>query len=307
MTEGHPAESHLWIAGVDFSLVRREVTLSTEPRFEDRGFEGPTRNAAGGECRVNLAVGRGAPPDVSTLRAPFVNEAWRLCRQGDARYVALPGENSIGAIATARLDKNVSHVTIWPGPQLRTRPDTEGLPRARHLVCYPLDQLLMMYALASRRGVLIHAAAAVLGGNAYVFAGASGAGKSTLTEALQDNGLGPDLLSDDRVVIRAIEGEFYAFGTPWAGTAKVAQNRGAPLKGIFFLAKDPENRIEVLKADEVLPHLLRVASIPWYDRDMIEPMLETCESLLRRTTTGILRFRPDAGVAEALVRFADRG
>ena len=70
---------------------------------------------------------------------------------------------------------------------------------------YPLDQLLLMYYLSKRKGLLVHAAGMVLGGRVYLFAGVSGAGKSTISELLVRARIGK-VLSDERMIVREIRG-----------------------------------------------------------------------------------------------------
>ncbi|HAM50351.1 MAG TPA: hypothetical protein DCP92_06510 [Nitrospiraceae bacterium] len=50
----------------------------------------------------------------------------------------------------------------------------------RNPFVYPLDLLILMYALAWREGIIAHAAGVVMRGRGYVFPGRSGTGKSTL-------------------------------------------------------------------------------------------------------------------------------
>ena len=85
-------------------------------------------------------------------------------------------------------------------------------------VHYPLDQLLLMYTLAQREGALLHAAGVDIQGQGFIFPGKSGAGKSTLSRQLVVQ-KELEVLSDDRIVIRKIDGVFQAFGTPWPGDA----------------------------------------------------------------------------------------
>jgi hypothetical protein len=173
-------------------------------------------------------------------------------------------------------------------------------------VRYPLDQLLMMYALARRRGVIVHACGAEFGGKGALFLGRSGAGKSTLARLLADAG-GCTVLSDDRMIVRMADRRATMYGTPWPGDAGMAVNRSAPVTTCFVLAKAAENRIEDLPAAGVADALLPVASIPWYEQEVASAVLETCEDLVSAVPFRVLHFRKDADAA-AMVRDAmERG
>src|SRR5215472_4348668 len=71
---------------------------------------------------------------------------------------------------------------------------------------YPLDELLMMNLLAQGRGVEVHACGVEdADGRGYLFVGQSGAGKTTTARLWHEAGR-IDVLSDDRIILRCLEG-----------------------------------------------------------------------------------------------------
>ncbi len=169
-------------------------------------------------------------------------------------------------------------------------------------VCYPLDQLLLINHLSSRGGVVVHAGAAVVEGRALVYLGASGAGKSTLSRLLVEAGLGDGLLSDDRVILRTAPGGVpcEAWGTPWPGDAGIAANARAPLAALLFLVKSDENQIVPIAAAAGMKRLMPVASCPWYDRERLPGVLDTCAGIVENYPCYELHFRPDGDVVKLL-------
>lgn len=121
---------------------------------------------------------------------------------------------------------------------------------------YALDSLLRMFltwALLPEDGFLLHAASIVRNGKAFVFVGRSGAGKSTVA-SLSPRG---SVLTDEISLIKHVDGEWHAFGTPFWGEFRAeGANISAPLGGIFRLVQSPENRIEPLRPGELLKSLL---------------------------------------------------
>ncbi len=92
--------------------------------------------------------------------------------------------------------------------------------------------------------LLIHSSAIIYKGNAYLFAAESGVGKSTHTR-LWNTAFGDDIsyINDDKYVIRCFDGGCFAFGTPFDGGSKIANNVSAPLKAIVFLSRGESNSI----------------------------------------------------------------
>ncbi len=170
-------------------------------------------------------------------------------------------------------------------------------------VDYPLDQLLMMNHLATRDGVILHAAGVALRGRGLVFPGASGAGKSTLARLLSDAGMGDAMLSDDRVIVRQEAGAgLRAWGTPWHGDAHIANNLAAPPAALAFLVHGEQTGLHSLQPSAALKRLLPVATLPWYDQERLSAALTTCSRIVEEVPCFELRFRPDAEVAAVVER-----
>ena len=121
---------------------------------------------------------------------------------------------------------------------------------------YALDSLLRVFlswALLPQDGFLLHAASVVRDGKAYVFVGRSGAGKSTVA-SLSPQG---SVLTDEISLIKRVNGEWRAFGTPFWGEFRAdGINTSAPLAGIFRLIQSSDNCVEPVRASELLKSLL---------------------------------------------------
>jgi hypothetical protein len=167
---------------------------------------------------------------------------------------------------------------------------------------YPLDQILMTYLLSQSGGVLLHSAGVLCNGRLWLLAGKSGAGKSTSAALLREV-CGVELVSDDRIIVRKIDGWYVAYGTPWPGEAKIAANRTAPLAGILFLDKSPHNRIDDISAVDAFERMMPVASIPWYESELFTVAMDFCGSLAENLPMYVLKFRPDAEAAEMISNF----
>lgn len=121
---------------------------------------------------------------------------------------------------------------------------------------YALDSLLrilLTVALLPKQGFLLHAASVVREGRAYIFMGRSGAGKSTVA-SLSPEG---SVLTDEISLIRCVEGEWRAHGTPFWGEFRAAgHNQSYPIAGVYCLRQAREDRVVPLKAKDLLRAML---------------------------------------------------
>ncbi|OFW61945.1 MAG: hypothetical protein A2133_07020 [Actinobacteria bacterium RBG_16_64_13] len=224
-------------------------------------------------------------PDESGYRLSFR-------RDGSSRFHTIVCSNRETTRATIYVDQDLE-------------PSQHVLEMPVNPVHYPLDQLLLMNHLATRGGVIAHAAGAVVEGSALVFPGVSGAGKSTLSRLLAGAGLGDSLLSDDRVVLQMATGEGVeesceVWGTPWPGDAGVARNGFAPLGALLFLVKADLNEVIPLTTAAAMRRLMPVVTCPWYDAERVSVVLDTCARVVQGVPCYDLRSRADSGVIPLL-------
>jgi hypothetical protein len=221
---------------------------------------------------------------------------WSLWQDGERFLIRLQPPGDDAPHCQAFFSRDFSSGTVYCG-DAATAGRAEG-PRVANPMCYPLDQVVTMHHLASRAGVLVHAAGAVYRGRGLIFPGVSGAGKSTIAKLLSARG--HTLLSDDRIVMRITEDGPRGWGTPWPGEGRMALNQAIALDGIVFLNQAPVNDMTPLTPGQALKRLLPMVSVPWYRADFFEPVLQTCGALVGRIPAFDLFFAPSAGVADVL-------
>jgi hypothetical protein len=290
----------LRIAGVRFVIskdpaVRLRVENSLYLPFFFAGSE--NKNNA----KIDVRLRFDCFPPVDHLKKVFATEeSWAMYREAKNFWIAMAPPCFAEPLWIARFDRLANRVDVFcrsvsPGPANRKK----GLELP---IVYPLDQLLLMHFLAVRRGILVHAAGMVRNGEAFVFTGASGAGKSTFSELLAGGETGK-LLSDERMIVREIDGAMLAFGTPWAGTAGIAGNGHAPLAGIYFLKHGRSNHIEKMAVREALDKILPLISIPWYDPGTAAKIVAFAERLLAKIPAFEMSFRPDRSAVDFFLEF----
>ncbi len=263
-----------------------------------------TGTHVGEKLQIQVELELDAMPDLGDAVRLFENEEGRsvFALAGDRWFLQTPVGSS-NPVWCAHSQRESMCVTIYCGRQLRANQD--GTEILVNPVTYPLDLILTMQLLSGREGIVVHAAGVEIEGKAVVFVGKSGAGKSTLARLFAEQGL--VVLSDDRVVVRKSAGEWHAYGTPWLGEAGLARDKRCSVGSVVLLRQGEEDCLRRLDASEVMRGLLPAASIPWYDRDVVAGMLQTCEVLLREVPGYELTFRPTSRVVDVVRALIEDG
>ena len=231
----------------------------------------------------------GPLPDLAGWEPVFESNAvWRLYQRDGQWAVQLsspvPGPYRVAVFSSGFLTG-----------QIHSTAAEAAASQGRFALEYPLAEILMIHLLARGRGLLVHACAVRDGEDGVLFAGTSGAGKSTMARLWQEH-TGATLLSDDRVILREHDDDFWIYGTPWHGDAGAASPERAPLRRIFILSHGRETRAVPLSQAQASAALL-VRSFPTYwDPPGMEFSVRLLSRLSQATPVYTLEFTPDRDV-----------
>jgi hypothetical protein len=125
---------------------------------------------------------------------------------------------------------------------------------------------------ARHEGILVHAAAVAVDGRAWVFAGPSGSGKSHWTRQFLLHGM--TVLDEDRVVLRLLDGQVWAFGTPWHLEPRLCSPQGAPVERLFFLQQAEPDVVREVRPAAAATLLIRSTQLPVYDPQAMQAVLD---------------------------------
>jgi hypothetical protein len=166
---------------------------------------------------------------------------------------------------------------------------------------YAVDSVLRIVhtlILARQGGFLVHAASAIRGGRAFLFAGVSGAGKTTISRLAPPDAA---LLTDEISYVRRAGNAYEAWGTPFAGElAKVGENQAAPLNTLFLLEKGPENRIDEIAEADAVRLLLRNILFFADDPELVSLVFRSACEFVEKVPVRRLIFVPDKSVWEMI-------
>jgi hypothetical protein len=290
------------IAGFNFSVHCSDAPLANEPQratYTPFITKGPAGNAKSLTVDVRLEIGD-FPPSGGLEKIFEGNGSWSMFKKKGEYYLSL-NPSKADAECIICFSMPLEKAVVYCGKMDVLEED--GRRTVRNPFTYPLDQLLLMYALADGDGALIHAAGVDCQSRGYLFPGISGAGKSTLSRSLASRGY--EVLSDDRIAVRRIDDSFRIFGTPWAGDAGIARNKDLSLDGIFFIRHGTEHSIKALSPTEMVERLMPVTSIPWFDGKILLSILSFCENIAS-VPAYELSFKPDIGVVDLFEKFVSK-
>lgn len=152
-------------------------------------------------------------------------------------------------------------------------------------------RVLYSFLCVRNNGLLLHASGIVKDNKAHIFLGHSGSGKTTVCRLSS----GHTILGDDLVIVRAMNGVWRAFGTPfWIDVPEGAiANESAEIKGFFGLVQDTKVHFEKLNRPRAVAKL--TASVPLVYKDLAlgKDLIRLCSHAVREIPCYRMHFLPD--------------
>ena len=249
----------------------------------------------GSHADIDVEVVTAPPPPMPPSPPLFVSGGlWTVYRQGRRLlYVIREPVRGRAPLSALLIDEGRRKGKLFLAP---------GAPFALH---YPLDELLFQHHLARHGGMEVHACGVAESGQALLFCGVSGAGKTTTARLWRRHRRRAEILSDDRMIVRARGGRLWAFGTPWHGSGRFASPRGLPLGGIFFLARGRQPSVTAMSPPAAAAELFARSFPPPWEAAGSARVLGLCARVAAEVACARLRFRPDASAVAAVL--ASRG
>ena len=197
--------------------------------------------------------------------------------QAEPDHMRVAGESLCGRIACL---PDVSG-ELWT--------DTDGAFFTRN-VFENFFRIVVTYRLLEHGGLLVHSAAVVSRGQAYLFPGRSGDGKSTVSR--RSLAEGREVLSDDMNAVTWRDGAAWVEKVPFTGDLGRTWSRGSayPLRAILALEKSAATRLRGLPPAQAMGRL--TACAPYLNADTYRSakLLENLQQLTGKVPAHILAF-----------------
>lgn len=158
---------------------------------------------------------------------------------------------------------------------------------------YSFDSMLRVFftlILQDADGMLIHGSSIVERGRAVLFYGVSGSGKTTTTLLSAPR----PVLSDELTLVRKVDGEYRAYGTPfWGELQKNGENISAPLDRVLLLRKDTRVFVEPMTPARALRALMPCVLFFAEEPAQVQRVVDRVIDLVADVPAGALHFRKD--------------
>lgn len=146
--------------------------------------------------------------------------------------------------------------------------------------------------LINHQAFILHSSFISWQNNGILFTAPSGTGKSTqadLWKKYED----ADIYNGDRTIIRKIDGKYYGFGSPYAGSSGIYRNESAPIKAIVVIEQGPDNVIRRLRGREAFLPLFRETLMNTWNKEYMEKMTDLLMDAACQIPVYHLSCRPD--------------
>lgn len=151
---------------------------------------------------------------------------------------------------------------------------------------------------------VIHASYIVHAGRAILFSAPEQTGKSTQAR-LWAQYQGARTINDDRVLLRATENVWKAYGYPCCGSSNICENETYPVAAIVILEQAPENRVEQMRVPAKIRALVSAMEIYAWDSREVDMAFSIAEEMIRQVPVIKLRCRPDQEAVQVLYQYLE--
>ncbi|MDO5409733.1 MAG: hypothetical protein Q4F21_04680 [Lachnospiraceae bacterium] len=137
---------------------------------------------------------------------------------------------------------------------------------------------LFSYAVLNHHACVLHGVVMEYEGMGILVTAASGTGKTTHTRMWRDRESAL-IINGDRCLCRKVDGKWYAYGMPWAGSSGEYINRKVPINVIVSLKQDSYNHVRRMNVFEGSIYLMQRIFAPMWPGEMQNRAFDMCEEL----------------------------
>ena len=148
---------------------------------------------------------------------------------------------------------------------------------------------------------ILHSSLIDYKGHGILFSAASGTGKSTQANLWQEH-MHADILNGDRAGLAKKDGQWFAYGLPYAGSSSIYRNESVPVRMVIMLSQAKENVLIPLSHFQAGIQLYSQVMLHHWDPVYIQRAMDLIEQFTADVPVYSLACRPDTGAVEAVLK-----
>jgi len=222
---------------------------------------------------------------------------WKLYEAESGCLLESPNTHTLEPYSRALISRDFSRSEVWVRQNEALW--EQGAVWEPLKVINPLVEVCLATRLGREGGLILHAAGVLTEREGWVFTGASGAGKSTLSDCFAARGA--CVLSDERLILRKMAGEFLLYGTPWPGTGRQAKNQAGRLTALHCIRHgEGAHALRRLPARDVSLFVLQQGFLPHWDHEAMKGTLAFLDELIEKIGCFELAFVKNPDIVDYL-------
>ncbi|MBS7146810.1 MAG: hypothetical protein KH083_00265 [Intestinibacter bartlettii] len=161
-------------------------------------------------------------------------------------------------------------------------------------------KLLMLDKLFSLNNIiLLHSSYIKYKNKAILFTAPSGTGKSTQAD-LWSKYEYAEIINGDKTAMQKVDGRWYAYGLPYAGSSDIFKNISTQISTIVVLRKGNENKIKKLSLKEAFKYIYSETIINTWDEQFVNTAIDIILGIINDIPVYLLSCLPNQDAVELL-------
>ena len=176
------------------------------------------------------------------------------------------------------------------------------LPGQEHYFEYSrniLEAIDIVQILNKYNAFILHSSFINWKNKGIIFSAPSGTGKSTQAD-LWEKYEQAEIINGDRAAIRNIDGNWYAYGLPIAGSSNIFKNKRAELSHIIILKQGKQNKLKKLSPREAFIKIYSETTIHTWDSEFQENIIDMITDLVQEIPVYLYECLPDKSAVDFL-------
>lgn len=162
-----------------------------------------------------------------------------------------------------------------------------------------LNSICIEQLLNKNNAFILHSSFIKWKNKAILFSAPSGTGKSTQAN-LWNKYEGTEIINGDKAGLRNLEGNWFAYGLPFAGTSNIYKNEKVPVSNIIILRQGKENKIKKLSKSQAFIKIYSETIVHTWDNNYQDNIINQISDLVEKIPVYLYECLPNKEAVDFL-------